>query len=316
MSALTILSGAGINIGISNVCPNADQLIDFSYQKISKNVYNRVSPELRAMFSQDSFDYILGGLMTINLAIEKTKEDVKRFDVDPVHFSNLFQQSHLQKSIQTALDQIKNQLKISLGQLIDVVRAFDETIEKMMGKYSSINYYTLNFDSIFDHILYGERYKRGGKITDFWNGAGQINRNADAQLGIFHMHGDLRYKPFKETQYNNPPYTWPVLVVGDQEVKLGIIASNEILKFYATKFKKSFSEKISNGNNNLFIAGFGFREEDNHIIKNLQHSFNEKIFDNIYLYDVDDKLKGKVDNYHFIDAKTTNLKQAIDIVST
>ena len=64
MRNLTILSGAGINIGVSQACPFADEMLNFSYQKISTNVYTRISPEIKALFSPESFDYILGGLLT------------------------------------------------------------------------------------------------------------------------------------------------------------------------------------------------------------------------------------------------------------
>jgi hypothetical protein len=82
MRQLTIISGAGINLGISKACPEANELLSFTYQKISQSVYGKVSEHIQKMFSPDSFDYILGGLLTVNLAIEKTKRDLKRFKVN------------------------------------------------------------------------------------------------------------------------------------------------------------------------------------------------------------------------------------------
>ena len=80
------------------------------------------SPQLQAMFTQESFDYILGGLMTINLVVEKTKQDLIRFRIDQQAFANIFQSS-LQDSIIQALDQIETQLTVSLGQMLEVVRS-------------------------------------------------------------------------------------------------------------------------------------------------------------------------------------------------
>lgn len=106
MRNLTVLSGAGINIGVSQACPFADEMLNFSYQKISTNVYTRISADIKALFSPESFDYILGGLLTVNLAIEKTKQDLKRFNMNEAAFADLFRQSDLQSSIANALDQI------------------------------------------------------------------------------------------------------------------------------------------------------------------------------------------------------------------
>lgn len=182
MKQLTILSGAGTNISVSQACPDAVEMLNFTYQKISTSVYSRINPEIKDMFSPESFDYILGGLLTVNLAVEKTKQDLRRFNMDENAFANLFRQSDLQSSIANALDQIEQQLTISLGQMLSVVEAFNPAIERISEKYSSVNYFTTNFDGIFDHIIYGPRYSRKDKVTDFWKSDGALNHQADKQI--------------------------------------------------------------------------------------------------------------------------------------
>lgn len=292
MRQLTIVSGAGMNHGVANQCPYADELINFTYQKVSQSVYQRVTPEIRDMFTQESFDYILGGLMTVNLAIERTKQDLRRFNMNEEAFASLFRQTELQNSIVAALDQIENQLTVSLGQMLQVVNDFAPAINHLQASYQSVNYFTVNFDGIFDHIIYGERYARGGITTDFWTAQGGVNKYIDRQFKIMHLHGDLRYKPFKKTQYNNPPYRWPVLVVGDGEVKKGIIASNEALRYYNQRLRDTFEGRGAATENNLLIVGFGFRDEDEHIVSKIRSGITEGVFDNIAIYDLEDKLAG------------------------
>lgn len=291
MRNLTILSGAGINIGVSQACPFADEMLNFSYQKISTNVYSRISPEIKALFSPESFDYILGGLLTVNLAIEKTKQDLKRFNMNEAAFADLFRQSDLQSSIANALDQIENQLTISLGQMLDVVTAFTPALNQVIESYDSINYFTVNFDGIFDHILYGPKYSRGRIVTDFWRGDGSFNHHAEQKVRIHHLHGDLRYKPYKKTRFNQPPYRWPVLVVGDQEVKKGLIAGQESLRFYNNRLRTATDARgASLKENVLAIIGFGFRDEDEHIVSKIKHALTNGTFDRIFLFDIEDRL--------------------------
>lgn len=290
MRQLTILSGAGINLGVSAACPRANEMLNFTYQKISTSVFSRIDPQLKAMFTPESFDYILGGLLTVNLAIERTKQELKRFKMDEKAFSDLFRQSDLQASIISALDEIENQLTISLGQMLDVVDAFSPAIERLVSSYDTINYFTVNFDGIFDHIIYGRGYKRGNAVTDFWKGSGALDQAATAKIKVFHLHGDLRYKPFKKTTYNNPPYRWPVLVVGDQEVKKGIIASNEALRFYNNRLRAVFDDRGPMTKNDLAIIGFGFRDEDEHIVSRIKHGLSAGVFDRVSLFDPEDKL--------------------------
>lgn len=291
MRNLTVLSGAGINIGVSQACPFADEMLNFSYQKISTNVYTRISQEIKALFSPESFDYILGGLLTVNLAIEKTKQDLKRFNMNEEAFADLFRQSDLQSSIANALDQIENQLTISLGQMLNVVTAFTPTLDRVVASYDAINYFTVNFDGIFDHILYGPRYSRGGIVTDFWRANGSLNNHAVQKVKIHHLHGDLRYKPFKKTQFNKPPYRWPVLVVGDQEVKKGLIAGQESLRFYNNRLRASTDTREAGVTENvLAIIGFGFRDEDQHIVSRVKHAIESSVFDRVLLFDIEDRL--------------------------
>jgi hypothetical protein len=290
MRQLTILSGAGINLGISAAAPDADQLLGLTYQKVSVAVYERLDDKIKALFTPESFDYILGGLITVNLAIEKTKQDMKRFKVNEQAFMELFRQTDLQKSISEALRQIEEQLTISLDQMLDVVDLFSPAIDVLAKKYDSINYYTLNFDAIFDHILYGRKFARVNRITDFWHPSGDLNRGANRQIKIFHLHGDLRYKPFKKTSKNKPPYEWPVLVVGDNPVKMGVINSNESLGFYKTRFEETCAMRGDYAENDLAIVGFGFRPEDLHITTPLLTGLHHGTFDKVSIYDVVDHL--------------------------
>lgn len=300
MKQLTIISGAGTNIGVAQACPFADEMLNFTYQKISTSVYSRIAPEIKNLFSPESFDYILGGLLTVNLAIEKTKQDLRRFQMNEQAFADLFRQSDLQSSIANALDQIESQLTISLGQMLNVVTAFNPTIDLIASKYHSINYFTTNFDGIFDHIIYGPRYSRGKQVTDFWAYDGSLNHQAGQQIKIHHLHGDLRYKPFKKTQYNNPPYRWPVLVVGDQEVKKGLIAGQESLRFYNNRFRYVTENRDCIQENVLAIIGFGFRNEDEHIVSRIRLGIQSGIFDSVFLFDPEDKLNGICHGYTWV----------------
>ena len=103
---LSILTGAGINMAIANECLPAQQqhLMDLTYQKVSQNIYNQLPANYQALFQPNSFDYILGGLMTISLAMEKTKQDAQRFNIDPAAFGDLFQTSGLQQATINALN--------------------------------------------------------------------------------------------------------------------------------------------------------------------------------------------------------------------
>ncbi|HEU4952003.1 MAG TPA: hypothetical protein VFT46_08610 [Holophagaceae bacterium] len=311
---LTILSGAGINLGISAVCPKADEMLNFTYKKVSESVYGRIKPEIRSMFSPESFDYILGGLLTVNLAIEKTKQDLKRFRMNEQAFMDLFKQSELQTSIADALDSIEEQLTISLDQMLDVTETFDASISRLFEQYNSMNYFTLNFDGIFDHIIYGKAYKRGGEVTDFWTWDGKIDRSIDRKMRVFHLHGDLRYKPFKKTRHNSPPYRWPVVVVGDQEVKKGIIGSSEALRFYNKRFAAAFNERGDVSENNLAIIGFGFRNEDEHIIRAVEQALQSRVFDKVFLFDPEDKLASRHAGHVWVPSGSTSLIQFLEML--
>lgn len=283
-------------------------MLNFSYQKISTNVYTRISAEIKALFSPESFDYILGGLLTVNLAIEKTKQDLKRFKMNEAAFADLFRQSELQSSIANALDQIENQLTISLGQMLDVVKVFTPGLDHVVATYDSINYFTVNFDGIFDHILYGPGYSRSQNVTDFWNGDGSLKKDANQKVKIHHLHGDLRYKPFKKTRYNHPPYRWPVLVVGDQEVKKGLIAGQESLRFYNNRLRASTeSRDLGVTENVLAIIGFGFRDEDQHIVSRVKNAIANDVFDRVLLFDIEDRLAPICSNHTWVRPDQENL---------
>lgn len=313
---LSILTGAGINMAIANECLPAQQqhLMDLTYQKVSQNIYNQLPANYQALFQPNSFDYILGGLMTISLAMEKTKQDAQRFNIDPAAFGDLFQTSGLQQATINALNQIEQQLTVTISTLLQTINIYDQGITQISQKYSSVNYYTLNFDGIFDHIIYGAGYKRGHLTTDYWNGNGGFNETISRQFKIHHLHGDLRYKPSKKTNYHTPPYQWPTLVVGDAEVKKGIIASHHALRFYNQRLRDTCNDRTGVQENNLLITGFGFRPEDEHIIANLNKAFNQGIFDNIFIYDVINPLKGSTVPHTWIDAQQQKLSTLLNSI--
>ena len=307
MKQLTLLTGAGVNLGVSHACPFADEMLNFTYQKISLSVYDRIDPQLRALFTPESFDYILGGLLTVNLAIEKTKQDLRRFKMNEQAFAELFQQSNLQSSIIAALEQLEKQLTISLGQMIQVVNSFTPVLTKLVASYDVVNYFTVNFDGIFDHILYGPGYSRIGICTDFWRGDGTMNQQAQQKIRIHHLHGDLRYKQYKKTKLNNPPYKWHLLVVGDQEVKKGIIAGNEPLRFYNNRLRAVTESREGITENILAIVGFGFRDEDEHIVSRIRHAIQHTVYDRIYLFDPTDRLQNICKGQTWIHPANENL---------
>jgi hypothetical protein len=319
MRQLTIISGAGINIGISNSCPEAKDLLGFTYQKISQSVYRKIRDDIQRMFTPDSFDFILGGLLTVNLAMRKIKSDLKRFKMNEEAFADLFRHTDIQDSIANALQQIEQSLTIPLDELLGALKKFEPAIQSLADQYDSINYFTLNFDSVFDHMLLGPNYRRMGMCTDYWGKSG-LKKNIDARIKIFHLHGDLRYKPNKinkRSRQVDQEYQWPVIVVGDQQVKRGIIASNTALSFYNHRFRELCDPKGSDRNtfkeNNLAIIGFGFRDEDTHIVSNIHDGIKGGVFDKINTYDREDKLIGLCGGYNWAKADETDL---IDFLSS
>lgn len=308
MRQLTILSGAGINMGIAGVVPQASDLPRLTYREVSNAVYNLLPAQLQAVFQPESFDYILGGLMTVNLAIETVKQDMRRFNVNEHAFAELFMQTQLQQAVGNALTQIENQLQISWGQMMDAIDTFDTVIEALMAKYDSINYFTLNFDAIFDHILLGRYYKRGGYVTDFWTRQGMLNRGANRKIKIYHLHGDLRCKPTKRTDQHTPSYAWPILVVGDQRAKAAMIGASEYLQFFNNGFYEIAQNRGPYEQNDLAVIGFGFRAEDRHIIEPVIRGMHTGVFNTISNYDVQDQLAGKCPiQYGFADARQFTL---------
>ena len=308
MRQLTILSGAGINMGIAGVVPQAYDLPRLTYREVSHAVYNLLAPQVRAMFQPESFDHILGGLMTVNLAIEMAKQDMRRFNVNEQAFAELFMQTQLQHSVGNALTQIEHQLRISWEQMMDAIDAFDPAIEALMAKYDSINYVTLNLDAIFDHILLGRNYKRGAHVTDFWARNGGLNRVVNRKIKIFHLHGDLRCKPTKKTDMHNPPYAWPVLVVGDQRAKASMIGASEYLQFFNGSFEYLVGNRDPYLQNDLAVIGFGFREEDVHVVNPLVRGIHSGVFNSISNYDVENHLTPRCAVQHsFSDARQFSL---------
>jgi hypothetical protein len=191
--------------------------------------------------------------------------------------------------------------------MLEVVEVFQPAIERLAMEYDSINYFTLNFDRIFDHMLLGPKYRRAQNCTDFWTAQGILNKDADAQIKIYHLHGDLTYKPNKQTKFSKNPYRWPVLVVGDQEVKNGIIASNPALLFYTKRLQQVCQSRDGIEANNLAIVGFGFREEDEHIVKQIKNGINKDVFDTISLFDVNDTLAGLSDKHLWTKADNASI---------
>jgi hypothetical protein len=318
MRQLTIISGAGINLGISKSCPDAKELLGFTYQKISQGVYQTIREDIQRMFTPGSFDFILGGLLTVNIAMAKIRSDLKRFEMDEEAFADLFRHTDIQDSIASALQKIEEALTIPLDELLGTLKKFEPAIQSLADQYDSINYFTLNFDSVFDHMLLGPKYRRGGMCTDYWKND-QLNKNAKARIKIFHLHGDLRYKPHKvntRSRKGDKDYKWPVIVVGDQQVKRGIIASNTALSFYNNRFKAVCDPKGSDRStyeeHNLAIIGFGFRDEDTHIVSNIREGIKGGAFDKINTYDREDKLIGICEGHNWVKADDADL---IDFLS-
>jgi hypothetical protein len=167
-------------------------------------------------------------------------------------------------------------------------------------------------------MLLGPNYRRIGMCTDYW-GKNGIKKNADARIKIFHLHGDLRYKPNKinkRSRQVDKEYQWPVIVVGDQQVKRGIIASNTALSFYNNRFKALCDPKGNNRytftENNLAIIGFGFRNKDAHMVNNIREGIKGGVFDKINTYDLEDRLIGLCEGHNWAKADETDL---IDFLS-
>lgn len=311
MRQLTILSGAGINMGLQGVCPEADALLQLAYGHVSDTVYARLPQHVQQVFAPHSFDAILGGLITVNLAIENTKIEMRRFGVNEQNFADLFHQSTVQNTIIEALIAIERQLFIPLEQLLAILDRFGPTMDALFQQYDSINYYTVNFDAIFDHIMYGRRNGwRMANITDFWGAGGQLNTGAQARGKIFHLHGDLRFKPFKETNYNNPLVKWPVLVVGDQRVKQDTINSHDALRFYNQQFMQFCAGPGAyTTRNDLAIIGFGFRPEDDHIRTPIWNAMMNGTFSRIAVFDRIDHLGNTPFQKEFWNAEQANVLQ-------
>lgn len=103
------------------------------------------------------------------------------------------------------------------------------------------------------------------------------------------------------------------MVVGDQEVKRGIIASNPALLFYNQRLRATCDQRNNFDENNLAIIGFGFREEDNHIVKQIKHGIAQNVFDDIHLFDINNTLDGTSKNHKWTNAKDYSL---IDFLGT
>ncbi|MDH1607696.1 hypothetical protein N5J23_18230 [Comamonas aquatica] len=92
---------------------------------------------------------------------------------------------------------------------------------------------------------------------------------------------------------------------------LGSLASNWI---YATAPRDTCNDRTGVQENNLLITGFGFRPEDEHIIANLNKAFNQGIFDNIFIYDVINPLKGSTVPHTWIDAQQQKLSTVLNSI--
>lgn len=318
MKTLNILTGAGINQAISNERPEIKDLIGFTYQSISRSVHDKLDGKWREMFSPESFDYILGALITMSSVIDKTKEDLVRYQVNQNAFGELFHQSALRDAIESSYKKIEDKLLINSNDLINVIRFYNPSISSIQNNFEKINYFTLNFDGVFDHVIYGEKdYEgkliRGNVVTDSWAGVDFTDYYNGRKFRICHLHGDIRYKPHKVSKAHPAKRLWPVLVVGDLGVKKGLIAGSKPLSTYYKYYKEQFS--ILNRDSTLLIAGFGFRDEDQHISSRVKMAIENKIFGRVVVYDAIDRLSSDnrfVGKYEFIDAKAINLSTVLN----
>lgn len=316
MKTLNILTGAGVNLAVSKQNPEIEDLIGFTYQSISKSVYEDLEDKWQNIFNPESFDYILGALITMSSVIDKTKEELNKYGVDLEAFGELFHQSALRVAIEESYKKIENELLIESNQLVEVIRFYNPSIENLRGRFEKVNYFTLNFDGVFDHVLYGERFSRGGVVTDSWINGEFTNRFDDRKFRICHLHGDIRYKPHKISGKSPSKRLWPVLVVGDISVKKSLIAGNEALMSYYKYYKNQFF--LENRDASLLVAGFGFRDEDQHISSKVKSAIKDGLFGNVFVYDAIDHLKDNEDfagKYNFIDAKEVGLSELLGSLS-
>lgn len=316
MATLNILTGAGVNLAISKENEDIYDLIGFTYQSISNSVYKYLDDKWKQMFSPESFDYILGALITMSDVIDRTKEELVKYGVNLQVFGQLFHQSDLRLAIEDSYKRIENELLIDSRQLVNVIRFYNGSIIELKNKFEKINYFTLNFDGVFDHVLYGENFSRGNLVTDSWINGEFVDRLNDRQFRICHLHGDIRYKPHKVAGAAPAKRLWPVLVVGDLQVKKSLIVGNEAL----TSYFKYYKEQMGSADNNsvLFIAGFGFRDEDHHISSRVKKSIAESIFNKVIIYDAVDRLGEEKDcagKYNFVDAKNNSLSDVLNSLS-
>lgn len=131
MRVLNILTGAGVNLAISKENPDIDDLIGFTYQSISKSVYNDLEEKWKSIFNPESFDYILGALITMSGVIDRTKEELEKYDVDLEAFGELFHQSDLRCAIEESYKKIENELLVDSNQLVDVIRFYNPAIASL-----------------------------------------------------------------------------------------------------------------------------------------------------------------------------------------
>lgn len=145
-------------------------------------------------------------------------------------------------------------------------------------------------------------------MTDFWTRQGQLNRFANRKIKIFHLHGDLRCKPTKKTDQHTPPYAWPVLVVGDQRAKTAMIGASEYLQFFNNGYYGLVQNRGPFEVNDLAVIGFGFRDEDAHVINPVVLGMNTGVFNTITNYDVQNHLAARCPvQYGFADARQFTL---------
>lgn len=313
MKTLNVLTGAGVNLAISRENPNISDLIGFTYQSISKSVYDDLDVKWRKIFNPESFDYILGALITMSSVIDKTKDELIKYGVNLDEFGELFHQSALRAAIEESYKKIENELLIEANQLVDVIRFYNPSIESIKDNFAKINYFTLNFDGVFDHVLYGERFSRGSVITDSWVNGEFTSTFDNRQFRICHLHGDIRYKPHKVSTKSPGKTLWPVLVVGDLSVKKSLIVGNEALNSYFSYYRNQFAAKKPDST--LLVAGFGFREEDQHVSSKVKHAIINNYFDKVVVYDAVDRLKEDKEcygKYVFFDAKEKTLSSVLN----
>jgi len=315
MSRLVVLSGAGINMALSECGTLLGEVSSFAYRSLSENVYSLLDDNLRSIFVPDSFDMILGTLMTLDSYFERLKREVGRFLVREDDVSRLLGQSLVRDSILASLNIITEQLTIPKDELIGAVKHYDPVIEGIIARFEKVQYFTTNYDGLFDHILYGSSYGRSADLTDFWR-TRRFDPTISRRVEIVHLHGDLRYRPNKVNRFQRKSTAWPMIVVGDHQMKLEQIASQESLRFFNSHFESSVLKRKDTSEGVLAVIGFGFRAEDKHVVGPLLEALENHTFREVYIYDTTAPAACSAVDCCWVDANQVSLRSFLSMLQS